>query len=411
MGLTRKTVIITGYSCNNRCGFCIDANKKSLPQKSTQGIISEMIETRSRGRTYLEIIGGEQTIRPDFIYLIKMAKKIGFKDIVMATNGRMLSYRDYAKKLVEAGITSIIFSIHGHKPELHDFLTRVNGSFKQLLEGIRNIKMLDFKNIGSNTTIVKQNYKYLSEIGRFIQDLGIRNAEFIFVDPNSGGAHDNFKELVPRISEVAPYAKRCLDIGKSNGAHHWHIRYVPLCYFVGYEKQISELYEVSHFQTEHLAPDFRNFDVEGSRKRIARVKIFRCKDCIYYNYCEGIWKEYITHYGDEEPKPMKLEDIDPKIKYEPILKIEIEKINPYIQHSKEIDVPHLRMISAIKTKISQGKKIEPIIIERKNNSYDLVDGFCRYMTFKELGFKTIKCKVIQSEVYNKLKLTGQNADH
>lgn len=91
---------------------------------------------------------------------------------------------------------------------------------------------------------------------------------FIFVDPVSGGAHDNFKELVPKISEAAPYIRECLDIGKNNSAHHWHIRYVPICYFVGYERQISELYEVKHFQTEHLAPDFKNFAVEEIEQKL-----------------------------------------------------------------------------------------------------------------------------------------------
>lgn len=396
--LVKKTVIITGYSCNNRCRFCIDTNKRNLPEKSTQEIVSEMIDARKRGRTYLEIIGGEQTIRPDFIYLIKMAKKIGFRDIVMSTNGRMLSYRDYTKRLIDSGVTSIIFSIHGHNAELHDSLTQVKGSFGQLLEGLKNVKQLGLRNVGSNTTIVKQNYKFLPEIGRFIYSLGIRNSEFIFVDPTSGGAHDNFKELVPRISETAPYIRRCLDIGKNNGIAHWHIRYVPLCYFVGYEKQISELYEVSYFQTEHLAPDFKNFDVQLSRKKIARIKIKKCGDCLFSKYCEGIWKEYIRHYGDRELMSI---DIDLNRK-DFILKINLEKIDPYTKHPKdifknkryyELKNTHRQAISDIKREIRRGKKIDPIVVKiKKDSSYDLVDGFCRFMAFKELGFKTIVCQ-------------------
>jgi len=303
--MIKKTVIITGYSCNNNCKFCIDANKRNLPEKTTEEIISEMVDSRSRGRTYLEIIGGEQTIRPDFVYLVETAKKIGFRNIVMATNGRMLAYKAFAKKVIEAGITSIIFSIHGHKPELHDSLTRSNGSFKQLLSGINNIKSLGFKNIGSNTTIVKQNYKHLPTIARFIYRKGIRNAEFIFADPTYGGAHDNFTESVTKISDSAFYIKRCLDIGRKARLGHWHIRYVPLCCFLGYEKQISELDEVKRFKTEHLAPDFKNFDVEHSRGSIARIKPEKCRNCLYYNNCEGIWREYIARYGDQELIPVK----------------------------------------------------------------------------------------------------------
>lgn len=443
----KKTVIIAGYNCNNHCRFCIDANKRNLPEKSTQQIIFEMIEARRRGRTYLEIIGGEQTIRSDFIYLIEMAKKIGFETILMSTNGRMLAYTDFAQKLIKAGITSIIFSIHGHNAQLHDSLTQVEGSFSQLLKGIENVKKLGFKNIGSNTTIVRQNYKSLPEIGRFIFGLGIRNAEFIFVDSSQGGAYDNFKELVPRISEAAPYIRQCLNIGKDNKVEHWHIRYVPLCYFMGYESQISELYEARYFQTEHLAPDFKNFDVENSRAEIARVKILRCEDCIYYNYCEGIWKDYITHYGDKELQPKKI-DQWLKLNEIPVLEadIKLEKINPYTKHPKNLFTPHqkappvkagmngmragfapqnpekkdatavkpgsftgsiyseskeshLWAIRDIKQKICLGKNMTPVIVKKSNhNKYDLIDGFCRYMAFKELGCEMIRCKIMPKNI-------------
>lgn len=303
--IIKKTVIITGYSCNNRCSFCINANKRQLPDRSTPEIFSEMEDVRKRGRDYLEIIGGEQTIRNDFIPIIKQAHLLGFRDIAVATNGRMLSYGDYAKKLIDAGITAIIFSIHGHNAKLHDSLTQTKGSFYQLIKGLRNIKKSGFKNIGSNTTIVKQNYRLLPKIGNFLLSLGIKNSEFIFVDPTAGGAHDNFKELVPKISETAPYVKECLDLGKNANLSHWHIRYVPLCYFSGYENQISELHEVNHFQTEHLAPDFKNFNVEQSRKLLSRFKNLQCNKCRYDAICEGIWKEYVHYYGDNELIPVR----------------------------------------------------------------------------------------------------------
>jgi MoaA/NifB/PqqE/SkfB family radical SAM enzyme len=301
---TKKTVIIVGYHCNNRCQFCIDAEKRNCIAKTTEEIKAEMIKARKRGTTYLEIIGGEFTIRPDAIPLVSFAKKLGFKTIAMSTNGRMYSYLDYAKKMIKAGLTDVIFSIHGHNGKLHDSLTRSPGSFKQLLKGLANFKKLGFKNIGSNTTIVKPNYKFLPQIGQFIYNRGIRNSEFIFVDPSSGGAKTNFFKLVPKISEIAPYVKKCLDIAKRRKVFHWTIRYVPLCYFEDYLDQVSELLEVKKFHTEHFAPDFQNYDVENSRRIVGRAKTAKCSRCKLFNECEGIWKEYLKHYGDKELKPI-----------------------------------------------------------------------------------------------------------
>lgn len=301
---TKKTVIIWGYKCNNRCCFCIDSEKRDFAVKSTEEIKKEMADSRRRGSTYLELIGGETTIRPDAVSLVNSAKQLGFKTIAMSTNGRMYSYPDYAQKMIKAGLTDIIFSIHGHNEKLHDSLTRSPGSFKQLLAGLENFKKLGFKKIGSNTTIVKQNYKFLPQIGQFVYDRGIRNSEFIFVDPTFGGAKTDFYKLVPKISKIVPYVKKCLDIAKRHKVLHWTIRYVPLCYFENYLDQISELLEVKKFHTEHLAPDFKNRDVEKSRAIVGRIKPKRCRKCRLNNICEGIWQEYAKHYGDKELKPI-----------------------------------------------------------------------------------------------------------
>jgi len=301
----KKTVIFSGYTCNNACVFCLNTEKRQMPDRSTKQIIQEMVDARSRGRTYLELIGGEATIRPDIIRLIKTAKELGFATIAMATNGRMLSYKKFAEKLIKSGITDIIFSIHGYDAKSHDQLTQVQGSFEQLSEGLKNVRQMSDVRICSNTTIVKQNYRSISKIGKFILDNGIRISEFIFADPTHGGVYNHFKELMPKISEAAPYIRKCLDLAKGrDDILHWHIRYIPLCYFQEYEDRVSELDEKKTFTTEHLAPDFYNFDVENSRVGNNRIKPAKCKKCKAYNICEGIWKEYICNYGDEELNPI-----------------------------------------------------------------------------------------------------------
>jgi len=300
----KKTVIFAGYKCNNKCIFCINWDKRNIPGRTTSEIKKEMAGARNRGSTYLEIIGGEPTIRPDIIEIISFAKDLGFKTIMMSTNGRMYSYKEFAQKIIKAGLNSIVFSIHGYNAKLHDSLTQVKGSFNQLKKGIENVRKAGLEDIGSNTTIIKQNYKRLPEIGKLIYDLGIRNSEFIFVDPTYGAAYDNFNELVHKISTAAFYMHKCLDIGKKNNIAHWHIRYVPLCYFTNYLDQISEIQEVNTFETEHIAPDFYNPNAEKGRQSIGRAKTIKCKGCLLYNKCEGIWKEYLKHYGDKELKPV-----------------------------------------------------------------------------------------------------------
>lgn len=300
----KKIVIITGYSCNNNCLFCINSKKRALRNKNTYEIKIEMIKARKSGAIYLELIGGETTIRLDIISLLRFAKKLGFQYITMATNGRMFAHKEFAKKIINSGITSIIFSIHGHERGLHDYLTNTKGSFDQLISGIKNLKELGFYDIYSNTTIVNKNIKKLSSIGRLLLNLGVKNSEFIFADPTYGGVYDNFSSMMPKISLAAPYIKKVLRLGKKMKID-WTIRYVPVCYFTGYYSQISELREIRRFNTQHFAPDFINLNVEDSRKNVSRTKTEKCLKCKEYDNCEGIWKEYLRRFGDAELNPIK----------------------------------------------------------------------------------------------------------
>jgi MoaA/NifB/PqqE/SkfB family radical SAM enzyme len=297
---TQKLVLFTGFSCNSHCHFCIDLNKRDLPDKSTRQIVEEMVQAKAQGVEYLEMIGGETTIRGDFIPLVKTAKRLGFKDIVVVTNGRMFSHPQFANDTVRAGVTDLVFSVHGHNAKLHDDLTYAQGSFDDLLKGISNVRQSGLKRIFGNCTVVKQNLKYLPDIARLFLNLNIHHVEFIFVDPTYGGAYTNFNGLVPRISEAAPYMRQALDIGRQGGTRDFVARYVPLCHFSDYLDQISEIREVATFRTRHWAPDFKNEDVGGTRVIAGRQKTQKCEGCSLFDQCEGIWKEYLRHYGDAE---------------------------------------------------------------------------------------------------------------
>jgi len=77
------------------------------------------------------------------------------------------------------------------------------------------------------------------------------------------------------------------------------------------------------------------------------------------------------------------------------LKIPLSEINEYDDgHDMMPDDEHRKGIDDIKKLIHQGKHITPILIRHNKSartSYERLDGYKRYMAFKELGFKTIDC--------------------
>lgn len=326
----KKLMIVPGYACNNRCRFCINYDMRDLPQRSTTEVLRQIKQGRENGCDYLEFAGGEDAIRPDFCLFVRAARKMGYERVAIATNGRVFSYDDFAKQAVDSGITDIIFSVHAPCAEIHDELVQVKGCFNQAMQGLENMLRLfqGTKNtVGTNTAITKLNYKVLPQTGKMIMErFGLCNSEFIFADPSRGGVSHNFNELMPRISEAAPYIRECLALGSHNFQQgivknlisNWAVRYVPLCYFVDFFPfQISDARENIVFShVEHSKPEGNNADYLKSRRETSRSKTDKCKDCDLREDCEGIWNRYLEEFGDGEFVPVHDKTLhDKKIQY------------------------------------------------------------------------------------------------
>ncbi|MBI3297193.1 MAG: radical SAM protein [Elusimicrobia bacterium] len=301
----KKFVAFAGYACNNRCGFCVHLYRRGVPPLSTRAVVAALAAARADGCDWAELIGGEATVRPDVLTLVAAARRLGYARVAMATNGRMFARPGFARAAVDAGLTDVMLSIHGAEPALHDALTGAPGSLEELLEGAGRLHAAGVPRLSANTTVVRANVGALQGIGRLLLRLGLMQAEFIFVDPSSGGAARDPAAWMPRLFEAAPALRRLLGLGREAGTRGWRVRYVPLCLFRDWLDQVSELRERQAFsEVRHLAPDFYNPDVTASRRESARVRTPRCRGCALADDCEGLWRAYVELWGDAELEPV-----------------------------------------------------------------------------------------------------------
>lgn len=293
-----------GYECNNNCIFCYAADKKDIPSMTTFQAKRELEKGIERGCMFIDFNGGEPTIRNDFFELVRYAKKLGYKTISVTTNGRMFFYSKFVENSIKAGINSAVFSLHGHTAELHDCLTRVNGSFNQSVQGLKNIKkMYPEIYICTNTVITKLNYKFLPKIAENNIKIGADACEFIFVHPR-GNALKNFDEIVPTFREASTFIPETIEIVKTYGIKHFYMRYFPLCYMLGHENYLSELDALKNLREQHIGPEFQDLNVEKGRRMHGRVKGEQCSVCQYNSKCEGIFKEIADKRGFDELIPI-----------------------------------------------------------------------------------------------------------
>lgn len=294
--------IILDFKCNSYCLFCCELSNRYLPAKTTVEAKKEISIARQKGFTRLILSGGEPAIRPDIFELIIFAKISGFDYIMFATNGRIFRYLNFVQRMVDSGISEIVFSLHSHQAKIHDYLTSSPGSFKELNKGIENLKKLGFNNIGINTTVVRQNYRHLPQLAKVLFKWKIKRVEMVYGIILS---RKNFQHMTPKISQAAPYLCQSLDIGNNDG-YFWRIRNAPLsCYFKDYFERLNwSGKQESHLFLRTAKARLIHQAVEKRRKIWIWVKLSKCRFCNYQEGCPGIWQEYLKQYGDEEVKPI-----------------------------------------------------------------------------------------------------------
>jgi MoaA/NifB/PqqE/SkfB family radical SAM enzyme len=289
--------------CNNLCRFCIQGKRrynlfseniiKHTPLNKSEKEIKEILKKEKMSYNNLSFTGGEPTIDKNLIDYIKYAKKLNYKKIYIQTNGRILAYEKYCLELINAGANFFNILLLGSNSEIHDYLTQSPDSFNQTIKGIKNLIKLNQEFL-INVVITKKNYKDIPDMIKKAINLKIKNITFIFMKINNESDRNESKmiNIIPRYYQVKKYLKDALVIGTKNGIEI-KIQDVPYCILNNYEKYlINDNYE------EKLT----SFDTSTTFKK--KNKSLNCKKCVYFELCEGPYKDYTEIFGWKEFKPI-----------------------------------------------------------------------------------------------------------
>ena len=272
--------------CNEKCLFCNfpdDCRVLSLDE------VKREIES-SLSDDSVTFTGGEPTIYPFIKEAIGYAKAKGLKEIEIQSNCLVLADLNKARELQQAGLSGVFVTVHSDKEEIFEQITRVPGSFKKTMQGIKNLIDLGIK-VRLNIVINSLNYRDLLGITEFIYEKfpQIQSIDYSFIVPCENVL--NQPELLPKISEVVPFLKKAYEFCEKN-----KIKFsnpgcgIPLCFIPEY-KDISLEY--------NLLKDDKNANVIQNNKT-EKIKFKKCECCEFENYCLGYWKNYIKIHGENE---------------------------------------------------------------------------------------------------------------
>jgi len=136
-GLTMVVWEIT-RKCNLRCKTCCSSSGKALRDelnhKECLKVLNQIIEADAK---MLFFSGGEPLLHKHIIEYTKKASEAGLR-VFTATNGTIVT-KELIKKLKEAGMEEMHFSIDGPTAELNNKI-RGRGTFRKVIKGIEIAK-------------------------------------------------------------------------------------------------------------------------------------------------------------------------------------------------------------------------------------------------------------------------------
>jgi radical SAM protein with 4Fe4S-binding SPASM domain len=203
-----KADLAITYGCNNACNHCYnEPDRFDMPSLSLADWQRVIDRLHAVGVPHLILTGGEATLNPDLLEIIRYANGLGHV-VGMNTNGRRLSHQPYVDELVAAGLNHVQITLGSSRPDIHDAVMNAR-SFHQTVRGIQNAVASDLHAI-TNTTLMRRNMDHVEEIINFLYDLGIRTFAMNgmiysgggFADPNAI-AEEEMPPLLVRVRDHA----------------------------------------------------------------------------------------------------------------------------------------------------------------------------------------------------------------
>jgi pyruvate-formate lyase-activating enzyme len=228
--------------------------------------------TAQPASTNIEFFGGEPTIYPRFLDLLRVTRRRGHPCSI-ASNARVFHSERYTASVAALGADAIYVrtSLYGDTPELHDHYTATPRSFEQTTRAIQNLVNAGFR-VQVNLVILKQNVQRLSDITRLIYGLGVPRIKFgNLIDVAASAAH------AVSLSIVRPQLADAVALAESLGLVVT-IEKTPICVASG---------RIDLMSTERLLyGGERAYDDTG-----------KCATCLVRRWCDGVDPGYAALYG------------------------------------------------------------------------------------------------------------------
>ncbi|HQL57810.1 MAG TPA: radical SAM protein [Myxococcota bacterium] len=291
-----------GTRCNLNCTYCL-LGHENRTTRTTAEIVSDLMLGRRRNLQKVALTGGEPTLHPEVLKIITVARTLGYRQVILVTNGVTLSIPGVLDRLVEAGITAVGISFDTPDKEIaHELwqspvFDKVSLAFDAVA---RHPQLL----LGSIAVITKKNASQLPDLANWwadrndaMENLFVPNIDFVMPEEN---AWLNREELLPKLTDVMAPVLKALEIAHGRGLP-LTFRGFPLCLLPGLERYSYDRYMSIFRLTSSAEGDvFDKTSVD-----LLRTKGPQCRRCKLRRECNGVSRGYANLYGYGELVPVR----------------------------------------------------------------------------------------------------------
>ena len=181
------------YACNLQCVHCLSSSGRRDSRELTTEECEAVIDELQRMQVfYINIGGGEPTIRKDFWHLVRYAVDHGV-GVKFSTNGSGID-AEVAEQLAESDYVDVQISIDGADAETNDHV-RGAGSFATAVRAMEHLQAAGFEGFKISVVMTRHNIPQVDEFKAMADHFGaqLRLTRF---RPSGRGA-DSWEALHP----------------------------------------------------------------------------------------------------------------------------------------------------------------------------------------------------------------------
>jgi MoaA/NifB/PqqE/SkfB family radical SAM enzyme len=284
-----KYVSITmEFRCNLKCVHCMIEGTMDWLQPAGETQFQSVLDEQRNTKRWdgLILTGSEITLNRNLPDMASQARLHGFDYVRIQTHGMHLGKKDYLTKVLDSGVNEFFISVAGANEKSHDLITKVNGSFRKMLQGIEMIEEIGEAIVLTNTVVTQKSYKELDGIVNLLADYKkVVQHEFWNYFPM---AEEDVKNLIVDYKELMPYVHKailaCHTYNKSI-----ELKNIPECLLGNHRETL-----VNEQPSLFIDPAFwMEFDKNQFHQCVYRDQ---CRS----QTCLGLTEAYIRKYGHEE---------------------------------------------------------------------------------------------------------------